>query len=363
MKGFTLAALGLAGVALSGSALASGIGGDAGGYNVFIFGTGNFDSENTDTMGNLAAGGNVSLMNYTVAAGIAGNSAMSPNPARLVVGGTLTAQNGGVGSNQQGAIYTNNPTSLTSFTARGGVLGQTLIGSFTADATTYTNLSTSLSTLAANGTASPLGPGNTLTLTGTSSGLNVIDLAGSTLTNSQTININAPTGSTVLINVSGTSATFQNGQVFETGATAATVLYNFYQATSVDLSTKDPEGSILAPDAGVVGANGQMHGQLVAGSYGGSSINDGVDTTQFDNVVFTGNLNPVPVPAPAWLLLSALLGLGLFMRPGAFLQSIHVNRRAHRPAPSAASVPGINLSQKDHVGVFGQRLAICFSVF
>jgi hypothetical protein len=67
--------------------------------------------------------------------------------------------------------------------------------------------------------------------------------------------------------------------------------------------TCNPDGSILAPLAGVTGTFGQMNGQLVAGSYSGE--------TQFDSTPFTGNLAPVPLPASVWLLCSALLA-GLF---------------------------------------------------
>jgi hypothetical protein len=56
-------------------------------------------------------------------------------------------------------------------------------------------------------------------------------------------------------------------------------------------------------------------GQLIADSYGGSGLNDGTDTTQFDNVQFTG-LIPTPLPASAWLLLSAFGGLALLARAG-----------------------------------------------
>src|SRR5579863_6171717 len=87
--------------------------GDAANYNVFIFGSGTFMSEDTDTMGDLAAGGNVSLTSYQVAGGIAGVSSQNPNPARLVVGGTLNASGGMVGSNGAGSIYTNNTPVLT----------------------------------------------------------------------------------------------------------------------------------------------------------------------------------------------------------------------------------------------------------
>jgi len=282
------------------------IAGDAAGYNVFVFGNGTFTSENTDTMGNLAAGGNVSLMNYSVASGINGTND-NPNPARLVVGGTLTAQNGGVGANEAGTIYTNSTPQLTSFTAGGGVAKQTVVSSFSADQTLYTNLSAGLASLAANGTTSGLLAGDTLDFTGTSMGLNVFDVSGNTLSNSGTINISAPAGSTVLINVTGSSAVnFQNGQVNETGVTAASVLYNIASG-SVDLvDSKDPEGSILAPSAGVTGGYGAMHGQLITDSYNGN--------TEFEATLFTGNLTPVPIPGTAWLMLSGLAGWGAALR-------------------------------------------------
>jgi choice-of-anchor A domain-containing protein len=303
LRSTVLAALGLA---AAGSASAA-IVGDASAYNVFIFGSGTFSSQNTDTMGDLAAGGNVSLMNYSVAAGIAGNPSLTPDPAQLVVGGTLTAKNGGVGSNQEGAIYTNSTPTLTSFTATGGVHAQTLISSFSADQTLYTNLSSSLASLAANGTTSGLLSGNTLDFTGTSTGLDVFTVSAATLSASQTINIVAPTGSTVLINVTGTSTvTFQNGSVFETGVSAARVLYNIVSG-SVDLAgSKDPQGSILAPNAGVTGGYGAMTGQLIADSYTGN--------TQFDQTLFTGILTTVPLPASTWLMLSGVAGMGLLAR-------------------------------------------------
>jgi hypothetical protein len=61
--------------------------GPAGDYNVFVFG--NFSSSNSDTEGNLAAGGNVTVSSYAVASKISGS-----NGARLVSGGTVTASNG-----------------------------------------------------------------------------------------------------------------------------------------------------------------------------------------------------------------------------------------------------------------------------
>jgi choice-of-anchor A domain-containing protein len=300
--------LGLAALAISANASAALVG-PAADYNVFIFGSGSFMSQDTDTMGNLAAGGNVGLQNYAVAQGVAGNSALNPNPARLVVGGALTAQNGGVGSNEDGAIYYGTVApALTSFTANGGAFANQSLVNFASAASLYTSYSTQLGALTANGTVSLNSSSDLLSLTGTSTGLDVFTVTEAQLNSSKGIDISAPSSATVLINVTGSgTATFSDGTVTETGVTGAAVLYNFVSATSVQLSPtgsggKDPEGSILAPEAAVTGGFGAMSGQLIAASYSGN--------TQFDQVTFDGDLPaPVPLPGAALLLGSGVLGL------------------------------------------------------
>ncbi|PPD04326.1 MAG: hypothetical protein CTY29_06195 [Methylobacter sp.] len=263
--------------------------GPAADYNVFVFG--NFTSANTDTEGNLAAGGNVNLQNYSVASQISGSA------AQLVAGGTVSAVNGGVGNGQNGTIYTNSATSLTSFTATGGVLPQTLVD-FSAAQSLYQGLSGDLAALAANGAASVLF--GALNLTGSASGLNVFTVNGNDLTNTNTVNISVNPGSTVLINVTGSGQTFQNGQVFLNGVDASQVIYNFSDATSLTLAgSKNPFGTVLAPFANVSGGFGALDGQLIAQSFNGN--------IEFHNVLFTGELPAsVPVPAAVWLFASAL---------------------------------------------------------
>lgn len=266
--------------------------GPAADYNVFVFG--NFTSVNSDTEGNLAAGGNVRLQNYSVASTISGPS------ARLVAGGNVTATNGGVGKDQNGTIYAGG-TNLSSFTAKGGISPQTLLD-FSAAQSQYQNLSASLGALAANSSASVIY--GSLNLTGTNTDLNIFSISGNDLTSTNTVNISAAAGSTVLINVTGSGQIFQNGQVSLTGVDATRVIYNFSDATALNLAgSKNPFGTVLAPFANVTGGYGQFNGQLITQSFSGN--------TEFHNVKFTGNLPAiVPIPAAVWLFGSALGLLG-----------------------------------------------------
>jgi choice-of-anchor A domain-containing protein len=130
--------------------------------------------------------------------------------------------------------------------------------------------------------------------------LNIFSITADDLTYTNTVNIIAPTGSTVLINVSGTGQIFQNGQVYLNGVDSTDIIYNFYESTSLHLAGgKNPNGSILAAWADVTGNYGAMDGQLIAQSYYGNN--------EFHNKMFDGNIqpNPVPLPAAFWLFGSA----------------------------------------------------------
>ena len=121
---------------------------------------------------------------------------------------------------------------------------------------------------------------------GTSKTLNVFTVAGSSLASASEINISAPAGSAAVINVTGNSATFRNGQVAESGVSAANVLWNFPTATAISLAGgMDPMGTILAPSSTVSGGFGVMTGQLVAANFSG--------TTSFTNQQYACTL-PVP---------------------------------------------------------------------
>lgn len=275
----------------------SSLGSAAAGYNVLVFG--DFTSSNSDSHGNLAAGGNVNVSSYAVASQISG-----ADGARLVAGGNVRASNGGVGSDQNGTIYAAS-ADLTGFTARGGVVSPQNQVDFSAAESEYRDLSAAWRSISANGTVGTVG--TTLNLIGTDPSLNVFSITSDYLAAAKTVNITANPGSTVLINISGLEQTFLDGNVNLTGIDSAHLIYNFYEATSLKMhGGKDLKGSVLAPLADVVadGWSGEFNGQLIANSYA-----DGPNYIhiQFHSELFDGNItvDPVPVPAAVWLFGSA----------------------------------------------------------
>jgi choice-of-anchor A domain-containing protein len=171
-------------------------------------------------------------------------------------------------------------------------------------------LSSSLAAYAASGTTTFQYGG--LTLTGSDPGLNVFSVNGADLAAANSLIINAQPGSTVLVNVSGTVDQMQNFGFQINGTDRTNVLYNFRDASSLTLSGIGIEGSVLAPNAAVHFNNGQINGNLIAGSLDGPG--------ESHNHLFNGNLPDGPhstVPEPGTLSLlgaSVLWASGMIVR-------------------------------------------------
>lgn len=182
---------------------------------------------------------------------------------------------------------------------------------FSAAQSQLTSLSNSLSALAANGTTS-VTPWRAVNLTGTSSTLNVFNVKGSDLSSGNGLYISTPSGSTVVINVDGSSVSLQNMGIFLGAASQAAttskdkILFNFTQAASLNISSIGVTGSILAPYASVSFSNGSLDGTLIAQSVSGSG------TYKINS--FTGTIAAVPEPQ-TWAMMMAGLGmLGIVLR-------------------------------------------------
>ena len=299
--------------------------GPASDFNIFVFGD---DTQgNSDTEGRVAVGGNANFaIGWTIGNQAAGNT------TNLIVGGNLFNENNTVKGNVlvNGSVTWQTPTIQGSLSVNGGANfngggGQingpvNVVGTYAAPGyfpanqspptvtplpfsfasvkTSLQNESTYLSTLTPNGSIA-IGSGLTLTGPGQSSGFYVFDVTGAQLAAAAGfgLSITAPGGSTVVVNVDGTSDSFQGLAVMLNGVDNPHVLYNFSQATSLTLNHIGVEGTILAPNANVNFAGGQINGSLIAQSVTGQG--------ESHLHLFTGTLPVNPVPEPSTIVLAA----------------------------------------------------------
>jgi len=252
----------------------------------------------------LVVAGNFTMSAYSMAGGdifVGGNMTWN-NPStsnNIYVAGNFTDTGGGnTGTVYYGGTY-NGPGYL-SHVSKSASSMPTPIDFLTAK-TNLESLSTTLAGDAPNGTVSS--SGSTWTLTGASSSLNVFNLSASSYSGA-TININAPAGSTVVVNIAGSADSFSGGSINLTGVSASNVIYNFNTATTLSLSSIAFYGTILAPLADFTGSGGQINGQLIAKSVAG--------TTSMSDTEFAGTLGAATAtPEPStWLLF--LAGAGVF---------------------------------------------------
>ncbi|WP_406697627.1 choice-of-anchor A family protein [Singulisphaera sp. Ch08] len=286
-------------VMVSGGAQAAMLG-PAQDYNVFILG--DATQTYTDSEGRVAIGGNASYTGYSVASKLPTNTANA-----LVVGGNLVFSSGTI----NGDLHVGGTSSLTSVNVTGGTYYDQPID-FAAARTSLTALSSFLATQASNGTvgAGALG----LTLTGTSSSLNVFNLTAAQFSsaNNNGLNILSPVGSTVLINVDGTSPSLANFQMYVNGSSSETnplinnILFNFSNATTLTDSNVSIYGSVLAPKAALNFGYNHINGTLI-----GASLDGHVEAHTYP----FGGILPQPVPEPSSIVLMGLCGLVVLLSP------------------------------------------------
>lgn len=266
-------------------------------YNVFVLG--NMNMSNTDAEGRVAAGGNVTLSNYGVGAGI------SPLPpagtdASLVIDGSVNISGG---SNASGNTVVNPASTITAYTM-GNPNGSLTTGTPIdfSEAGRYLKCASAWwGALAPNGTGAVLF--GQLTLTGIDGALNIFQLdaanvygSGLSLAQLNGINIVAPASSTILINITGPAIQFGSYQIFRNGLTATRddahrILWNFPDALTWSNSTTAIYGSVLAPFAAANTTYSQINGNIILDSYSGNA--------ESHNELFTGEL-----PEPTACLLT-----------------------------------------------------------
>jgi choice-of-anchor A domain-containing protein len=311
--------LALSAPAFAGTALTLG---SASGYNVFILGA-YATPGGTDIQGSVAVEGT-----FTATGSLSINEApgsASPSTAGLIVGGNLSLAGGQLDNGNAGNAYVGGNVSSSSYFnfqknlsyvgtlypsnivegSKSQINSSAMPIDFGTAATSLQALSNTLANMAGTGTMTMSGPN--VTLTATNCTLCVFDIAGGSFSGGA-LNISAPTGATVVINVSGPSDTMSSASINYTGgATANDTLFNFNTATSFSISGMTLYGSVLAPMATFTGTNGSVDGELVAAAVTG-------ETAEFESGdIFNGNLGNIATPEPStWLLMATALA-GLFL--------------------------------------------------
>lgn len=301
---------------LSGVSHAESILGIASAYNLVALGDGSTAgniNDDSDVGGRVAAAGTVDLSSV-------GQSLVN-DPNGSLANGYLVAANGGVTSGDNihvlsaGNAYAPG-ASNSNFSFNSGSLlhpstppvnFSSLSATLDAESLYLASLQQSGQVLTSGQPGFPAGANPSwLVLSGTSSTLNVFDLTASQLAHDQ-LDVVVPAGSTVLINVSGTSdalgaqINYNGSQLSNSSDAAANVLFNFDDATSLALDA-EINGAVLAPFA-IISGNQEMDGTII-----GAQIDDNGEA---NNAEFTGILPGPPValtPEPSSLL---LFGTGL----------------------------------------------------
>ncbi|MGG3600504.1 MULTISPECIES: choice-of-anchor A family protein, partial [Bacillus cereus group] len=269
--------------------------GTANNFNVFVIG--NQTQSNVDSEGRVAVGGIATLTNY----GIGNTLPLSTTRADLIVGMEMVITSG---TNFSGnSVISSTGTVVTyTMTNNNGVPGQPLVQDlidFNTEANFLQCASTTWGALAPTGVATT--NFGQIVLTGLDPTLNIFTFDGTnvagtglTLQSANGINIIAPVGSTILINITGDNIGFGSYSIFRNGSPATStdaqeILYNFPDATNAFNQNLSIEGSVLAPFASWRAAGfGQINGTFIADSLTNTS-----GTLEAHNFPFLGVLPDV----------------------------------------------------------------------
>ena len=219
-----------------------------------------------DAEGRLAAGGNVTLSNFSVGQLLSSSNGMRDD---LIAGGSLNLTGGTVYKGN--AVYGTTRSVSSSTTLSQGAVRKESVINFAAADTYLRGRADAWAALAATGTTTYTATGSTwaVALSGSNPTFNVFAVDGTKLSACSGFTITAPAGSTVLVNVSGTSGSVKNFAFTLAGVDKQHVLFNFAQYTSLTIASVGVAGSVLAPRAAVTFTSGSIDGTLVAKSLTG----------------------------------------------------------------------------------------------
>ncbi len=247
--------------------------GEASDFNVFSFG--DYRGSNSDVWGGVAVQGDAYFRSF-------GINSHSINDPALVVGGSLSLQNGQVYGNAE--IGGN--TTLSSANITGSNVSSVSVD-WSATKSHLDALSDDLSLRAATGSQS--NAYGTMTFSGSGQNgladIQVFNLSNQEFKDGKGFQLNnIDSNDTVIINVAGSAVNFGDAWTYRgLMGQAENILFNLFEATSVTLS-KEMWGSVLAQNATASCVNdGNVNGQVIVGDWNCGSQSIEVHGYYFDN--------------------------------------------------------------------------------
>lgn len=308
----------LAGITLLTASLASTAHGQAytwENYNAIIFGNLTISGE---IEGRTLVGGNLSGSNSSNF-GISLPNNTPSTDRTLVVGGSIGS--GNPLNLNKGSLYLGGTNSrIINYNGGGSLISEstnlaTLKQSFISESTNLKNLATdSVVSLPSGGQPGPVN----FNATAGADGLAVFSISASAVFGNsfaQQIGLNANGATNIVINVSGTTIDWINnaGNMvgdFTSDYWQAHIVWNFYEATSINLGSHQFNGTILAPNATVTSSN-NIDGAVIANNL---STTGEVHLPSSSSANSYAGYRAQAVPEPGSALLVAVAGVILLTR-------------------------------------------------
>jgi choice-of-anchor A domain-containing protein len=289
-------------------ATTSNVFGIAGNFNALIFGC--FRAQWGDTDARLAVAGDLNIVgtSYSVGTAVKGHQvpiATGGTTDQLIVGGDFTDADWGVNGNivcggtrtgperhlTNGNLF-RHKTTIT-FDDNGNVPDTDNGATFDAIRAEMIDSSDELGTCADRGVVTKNASlPYRADLVGNDPTLNIFNVTAAEWSRTgSSINITAPAGSTVVVNIHGSSVTIANSGMHLTGVDLEHIVYNYVDATELHTTNFAHLGSVLAPHASCEFSAGSIDGRAVLG--GCVHATNGFE---FHNFFFNGE---VTIPSPA----------------------------------------------------------------